>query len=159
MCEGFDTDRAFPDWGAATQISEASILDPATGQSAAPEGPLELSIEAAKSWQCIPQAIPQGTSLRLTASGQVTLGQQPRPWLSEPDGITFDYHRGRPLGELVAMFVAKNGAWASRRIPVGRETTIEIPSDGMLWLQANESSAHRSDNSGSYTVKVEVLKP
>lgn len=162
VCEGFDTDRAFPDWGAAARIAEDSPLDSPTGQSSAGQslaGPFELSVEAAKSWQCIPLAIPQGTVLRLTASGQAILGEQPRPWLSEPEGITFDYHRGRPLGQLVAMFVAKNGAWASRRIPVGRDTTIEIPSDGTLWLQANESSAHRRDNTGSYTVKVEVLKP
>ena len=30
------------------------------------------------------------------------LADEPKPWVSEPQGITFDYFNGRPLGMVVA---------------------------------------------------------
>jgi thiaminase (transcriptional activator TenA) len=36
----------------------------------------------------------------LDASGEVALAQQPKPWISQPQGITIRYFAGRPIGRL-----------------------------------------------------------
>jgi hypothetical protein len=81
---------------------------------------------------------------------------KPRPWISEPQGITIDYVYGRPLGETTAILVAPDGSFCSGRIPIGREASLTAPVDSELWLQINDSANSRSDNSDSASVEIQV---
>ena len=77
-----------------------------------------------------------------------------QPWWSEPDGITIDYVRGRPLGEVIAVIVSPDGASTTRHIPIGKARTLKSPINGKLWLQINDDWAHRKNNEGSVKVRV-----
>ncbi|MFO0914399.1 MAG: hypothetical protein U0795_15670 [Pirellulales bacterium] len=117
-----------------------------------------MSVAAERSWQLTPWRVEPGRPLHLTAEGRVVLGTDPRPWESEPQGVTVEYYRGRPLGELSAMVYwdepAEDGRRWSDWVPVGRDSQLEFNRPGWLYLRANEAPGALGDNSGAYTVRV-----
>ncbi len=119
--------------------------------------PISLDVKSNRGWQSIGVRIPPGSSIKLTAMGTVTLADQPKPWTSEPEGITYQYNRGRPIGQLVAR-VLPNATVKSGLLPelttqtVGKQTTIEVGQFSWLLLRVNDSVADQADNSGHYRV-------
>ena len=118
---------------------------------------MTISIEAERSWQFSGYRFLPGQFVRLQASGRFQVADQPKPWISEPQGVTLKYHRGRPLGELILMLVATDGSRASRRIPVGTSATMQVPYAAEVWLQLNESAADRADNAGTIDVSLTIV--
>ncbi len=141
LTEGFQTEHSFP------PLNFAASKPTASGKSA---------VESNKEWQATGVSIRRGTTVQLNCSGRYTVHDKPRPWISEPQGITIDYVYGRPLGEITAMLVAPDGSVCSGRIPNGRENSITAPFDSELWLQVNDSANSRSDNSGSASIEILV---
>lgn len=123
--------------------------------------PISLDLESNRGWQSVGVRIPPGTSINVTASGSVTLADQPRPWVSEPDGITYQYNRSRPIGQLIAC-VLPNATVKSATLPelstqtVGKQATIEIEQFSWLLLRVNDSVADQADNAGAYRVTVAI---
>jgi hypothetical protein len=138
---------------------DPSIGLPSLGESPDPWDPVtdlavDLKLESDRDWQSTGLAFRKGQSLTLTCSGRYAVHDRPSPWVSEPSGITIDYYRGRPLGEVIAMLVSTDGQFASRRIPVGTGCSITFPWDAELWLQINDSAASRAGNSGAAEVRI-----
>ncbi|MBL8819225.1 MAG: hypothetical protein JNL58_24555 [Planctomyces sp.] len=152
LIEGFDPKRCFADWGVLDETQELSSVPRLPEQ-------LSLTVSASGAWQVVPYQIEADSTIEITASGEFTLGKEPRPWISHPEGITFDYFRGRPLGELIAVLVTTDGTDITRRIPIGRNSRMTIDDDCWLWLQLNESSAGRSDNSGDAQIQLRRVQP
>ena len=67
--------------------------------------PLKIEIAADQGWQSIGVRLEAGMKLKVLPQGRCQLAAQPKPWMSEPPGITFRYHRSRPLGQLLACIV------------------------------------------------------
>lgn len=141
LTEGFEVAHSFPPLNVSTSKPSTS-------------GKFEL--QSGKEWQATGVTIRRGTTVRLNCSGRYAVHDQPRPWISEPQGITIDYANGRPLGEITAMLVAPDGSVCSGRIPIGREKSLTAPVDAELWLQINDFANSRSDNSGVASVEIEV---
>jgi hypothetical protein len=137
LCEGFDVERAFP----VHRESNGSRQ-------------VKLALVADRGWQDTGVIIAPGEQWRVSCSGTCQVNDDPRPWITEPQGITIDYHRGRPLGEVVAMLVSSDGRFASRRIAIGRENLVTSDVPAHLWLQVNDSAASRADNGGQFEVTV-----
>jgi hypothetical protein len=115
-----------------------------------------FTLQSNKEWQNTGVTIKRGSTVQLNCTGRYAVHDQPRPWISEPQGITIDYVYGRPLGEITAMLVAPDGSICSGRIPIGRESSLTASFDSDLWLQINDSADSRSDNSGSASVEFQV---
>lgn len=145
LIEGFDTQRAFP--GAATVL-----------ESASPDS-VQIALAADRGWQHVPLSLQTGDICRIRCGGRYQMHDQPQPWMSEPQGITIDYVRGRPLGEVVALLVTADQQTAGQRIPIGVAAELAVPHDAELWLQINDSAASRADNAGSATVTVARRRP
>ncbi len=139
--EGYDVDRSFP-------VHVAQPDNRATGS-------VKLAVKANLGWQDTGQSFDKGQGVRLECKGRFTVNDSPRPWISEPQGISIEYHRGHPLGKVVAVFVALDGSSVSERMPVGNAAVVTAPFDGSLWLQINDSSASRSNNSGGVDVLIQ----
>ncbi len=152
LIEGFDPQSCFADWGALAETPDLSSV------ARLPEQ-LSLKVSASRAWQVVPYQIEADSTIEITASGEFILGTDPRPWISHPDGITFDYFRGRPLGELIAVLVTIDGTDVTRRIPIGRNSRLTIDDDCWLWLQLNESSSDRSDNNGAAQIQLQRVQP
>lgn len=120
--------------------------------------PIDVEVAAKAGWQSIGVRIPPATKVRLSATGTVVLAQEPKPWTSQPEGITFQYHAGRPLGQLLVC-VLPNAVNQATLLPkldvraVEGEATIEINEFSWLLLRVNDSLGDRGDNTGSYLVK------
>lgn len=135
VCEAFDADRSFP-----------------RHRKPENEAPSELLLDAALGWQDTGWTLQPDDSIQIQASGQCVVNHTSAPWVAEPNGITLEYNQGRPIGEVLAVFVAEAGHQLSRRISVGYGRTISVPRPCRLWLQVNDSAASRAENSGSYTI-------
>ena len=55
-------------------------------------------VAADRGWQSTGVRLRAGQTYQLTATGRFTLADKPRPWVSEPDGVSIRYHAGLPLG-------------------------------------------------------------
>ena len=141
LTEGFQTEHSFPPLDFAAKKPSASG---------------KFSLQSDREWQATGVAIKRGTTVKLNCSGRYAVHDKPKPWVSEPQGITIDYVHGRPLGEITAMLVAPDGSVSSARIPIGRENSITAPVDSELWLQVNDSANSRSDNSGTASIEIQV---
>lgn len=141
LTEGFQPEHSFP---------------PLDFAESKPSAPGTFALQSNQEWQATGVSIKRGSTVQLTCSGRYAVHDKPRPWISEPQGITIDYVYGRPLGEVTAILVAPDGSVCSGRIPIGREKSITASADSELWLQINDSANSRSDNSGSASIEIQV---
>ena len=66
---------------------------------------IKKQVAANQGWQSLGVRLRPGMQVQITPSGRTVLAKEPKPWISEPPGITIRYHRGRPLGQLLAVIV------------------------------------------------------
>jgi hypothetical protein len=121
---------------------------------------INFRVAADQGWQSIGVRIPGKTRIKLSPSGQITLADRPKPWTSEPAGITFQYHRGRPLGELTACVLPNAFDPQAKSLKpldvrrIDKETTLEISQASWLLLRVNDNVGDLADNTGEYEVKI-----
>lgn len=123
-----------------------------------PEGRSEIEVVADRGWQSSGYALEAGKTYELTARGQFQIGKSTKPWMSEANGITLRYYKGRPIGTLLAA-VTDEGESGGKSpllepIVVGTKAEITPEKDGVLYLRVNDSPAELADNAGSLTVIV-----
>ena len=145
--EGYEVSQAFPELNPKWQI-----LDDASAM------PVQVRVSADRGWQASGVSFSKPLDITLTGSGRCAVHDQPERWEAEAQGITIDYVHGRPLGELTAALVSRDGRSAVRRIPVGRGCTMSVEADTELWLQVNDSDAARTGNSGGFDVQIGLKK-
>lgn len=138
LSESFDKERSFP------------VHCPvATGRH------IEIPLVADRGWQDTGWELMPGESVAISCSGQCVLNETTAPWISEPNGITLEYNQGCPIGEVVAVLVTNDNSSVSRRVAVGLNGRITVTHPCRLWLQINDDSGMRSDNSGAYVVSIQ----
>jgi hypothetical protein len=118
------------------------------------------TIAADRGWQSGGVFVEQGETYRITASGRFTLAQHPKPWTSEPQGISFRYFGGRPLGELHAAVRAADASPDDaesmlQTATIGRESLFQPPATGTLCFRLNDSWSELADNTGNVQVTIE----
>jgi len=118
-----------------------------------------VAVAADRGWQGGGITLERGKKYTLRATGRVELAQQPKPWISEANGISFRYYRGLPLGTLLAAVEdtadeAEPGAGFLELFTVGLGATVTAPRTGTLFLKINDSPAELSDNKGQLSVTV-----
>jgi len=130
-------------------------------------GNFQLKVD--RSWQYVLKEVKAGQKFRVTASGRFEIGSsqvngQPKPWISEPSGITIDYYRGRPIGELQAFVLPSGDAAILPRlcqqdpIPIGSDNVVTADIDGLLCFRINESPSNLSDNRGELKLAIEKVE-
>jgi len=131
------------------------------------DGNYELKVD--RSWQSLTVAVKSGEKFRVSATGRFQIGSstvndQAKPWPCQANGITIDWYRGRPLGELqaVVMPTGKNVAQLplicqQKPISIGDSAEIVADRDGLLCFRVNESPANLEDNRGSLKLAIEKV--
>lgn len=124
-----------------------------------------LTVRADAGWQDTGLQVRAGDEIRVTAEGRATLGSSLRdengatvqvPWISEPQGITIRYHRGAPIGTLIG-WIGGDTSECTGRFAVARESAIQAPTNGRLWLQINAPPSSREHCSGEYESTFRLL--
>ncbi|MGQ9915239.1 MAG: hypothetical protein ACUVQQ_12930 [Thermogutta sp.] len=141
---------------------EAEALDLRPGVPL-PSAGAAYSVAAHRGWQNTGYRLEAGKTYRLTAQGRYTVCRQGGDWISEPDGVTIRYHRGRPLGMLLAAVDSPDVPPDPSRgfldpVAVGSACQWSPPVSGTLFLRINDSPAELSDNSGAATVFIRPVE-
>ena len=165
-------DRLFaPDWQTLCEEWQLMIVNMEYGYDVArnaidfrPGAPLapigvKVTVAADRGWQNSGVRLEAGKNYELIASGRYTLAQTPKPWWCEPNGVTIRYHKGQPLGVLLAAVRPDDppqGASSALLRPwvIGLGASLEPPQTGTLYLKINDSPAELDDNTGQLTVEV-----
>ncbi|MBS0205961.1 MAG: hypothetical protein JSS49_23975 [Planctomycetes bacterium] len=125
----------------------------------------EARIQADRGWQSSGVLMEFGREYRVAATGQFELAAVPKPWISEPQGISFQYFEGAPLGLLVGAMRAEEGETGGaadsmlKVYPMGRGGTFTAPSSGTLYLRVNDAWNSLADNKGQVTVEINAAEP
>jgi len=147
LCYGYDLQRA------AIDFRQGDTL--ASGSTSAVE------IAPDRGWQSSGVLLEAGQTYRVTAEGRFVLENEPRPWISEPQGISFDYANGRPLGRLIGTIRLPTahgfgaGGFGSEIIDLGRESEFTAAKTGTLYLRLNDYWDSLANNSGEARVRLE----
>jgi hypothetical protein len=137
---------------------EREAIDFRPGSPLAP-GRMSVKVAADRGWQSTGVQLEAGKTYHLRAVGQCQVADDPRPWLSEPAGLTIRYWEGHPLGALLAAIHPEpfdTGSDSSLLTPllIGAEATIQPAVTGTLYLRINDSPAELAENAGSVQVSI-----
>jgi hypothetical protein len=119
-------------------------------------------VKAARGWQDVGVQVAAGDVVEFSATGEFRLAQEPKPWISEPQGISFRYFNGIPLGRLVACLdadpiadtEASPGMHLLHVVPIGKSARLTIPANGRLLLRLNDAWDALADNEGTVEVTI-----
>ena len=126
-------------------------------------GRAEATVRSDRGWQSAEILVEAGRPYLVTAVGRFTLADHPKPWVSEANGVSIRYSRGRPLGQLQASVLDTDsgdgppGASMLREVALGNEAVFEAVQTGTLYLRINDDWGELSDNRGSVSVTVEPI--
>jgi hypothetical protein len=117
------------------------------------------TIAAGRGWQSTGIRLEAGVAYDIQAAGRYQIATEPKIWWCEPGGVTIDYYRGRPVGQLSGAIrdeeVRLKGVTPlARPQTIGLNRIIRPRSAGTLYVRINESAAALQDNSGELTVRV-----
>ena len=111
-----------------------------------------------RGWQPSGVLLEAGQTYEITATGRFTLAELPKPWESEPGGISFRYFDGRPLGTLLGCLRTEEGPVGEIDDPMlnvivlGSQRSFIAPVTGTLYLRLNDAWNSLGDNRGHATV-------
>ena len=115
---------------------------------------ITFELEASFGWQDSGRDFTAGDVCQLRCDSECMLANTTAPWISEASGITLEWNRSRPVGEVEAVLVDPE-IGISRRLRGGpAKRSIRMPRAGRLWLQVNDSEARRHDNAGAYLMTI-----
>ena len=136
-------------------------IDFAPGQAIGDDA-MTCSVSVDRGWQSSGFKVEAGKMYRLTAGGRFQIVKEPKIWWCEPGGVTIRYHRGRPLGMLIAAVRADDfkvgdasGLLQPESVGLGIEFTPE--QSGTLMFRINDSPAELGDNEGMVAVEVKGI--
>ena len=145
---GYDIERAAIEFRAGTPLEASG-------------GSRRVSILADRGWQSSGVRLTAGETYAVSAGGRITLADEPKPWVSEPPGITFRYAGGRPLGQLLGAVrsdadgMAAGGTSMLEMIPIGAAARFTPAVSGTLYLRINDAWSELADNCGEYAVEIQ----
>lgn len=149
LCYGYDIERTVLDMRSGKPLAE--------GEQGSP-----LEISADRGWQSSGIIVEQGKSYQIAATGRCVLAGDPKPWESEPPGISFRYHAGLPVGMLVASIrrdaLLEKPPYTTMLevLPIGRECRLKPHVTGTLYFRVNDYWNELDDNSGAFQVTVKT---
>jgi hypothetical protein len=143
---GFDLTRA------AIQFQPGKLL-------AGSDQGRSIDVAADRGWQSSGVLVRKGLEYDVSASGEVTLSHVPKPWISQPQGVSIVYSEGRPIGRLLA---AIHQEPADLNAPesmldqcvIGPARRFVAPTSGTLYFRVNDHWNSLADNEGRYRVTI-----
>ncbi len=151
----------------AAVVSELEYgYDPSHGMLTMADSPapvsekaVQVKIDVARTWQSSGVRVEPGEVISIDADGNYAVGDKPKPWLCNPEGVTIDYYRGEPLGKVIMTIAAGQPEESDSTQPidviaVGRHAEVKVPKAGELHFRVNESNRGLGDNSGSVQVSI-----
>jgi len=124
----------------------------------------KTQVAADRGWQSSEILVERDRTYEITATGQITVATKPKPWISEPQGVSIRYSDGHPVGQLLAAIRSEVPVKEPPHTtmlevyPVGRRLLLKAPVTGTLYLRVNDFWNELSDNAGKYNVSIVPAK-
>lgn len=126
---------------------------------------INFPLASDRGWQATGIMLEVGKPVRISCSGNYSMkkssSQTDSNWVVEPQGVTYQFFRGNPLGCVIASVVSRDGEEQTKRwetIRIGREANIIPETAGELFLKVNEPSKGLWDNAGSISTEIFIMK-
>lgn len=144
---GFDRTRSALEWGSL----ENRVLVKNEG--------LGFELRADRGWQSTGIVVESGESIEVSAEGRIVVREfaDGKRWSSEPQGITVEYHRGKPLGCVIGVLASVEEEQPTARweaVRVGKQAVLTASAKSILLLKINEPSRGLADNRGTLSVAI-----
>lgn len=128
-----------------------------------PSEPYGFSLATDRGWQSTGVSVDANRPVQISCSGDFqikrTLSSKEMEWRTGPNGITYQFYRGNPLGCVIACIVSPDDPETTKRwstLRVGSGGTIVPKKSGELFLKVNESSSGLWDNEGKVSAEISV---
>lgn len=137
-----------------------SAIDFRRGEPLPAGASVTIEVRPDVGWQSSGIRVEAGRRYSVSATGEVVLAPSPKPWRSEPQGISIRYAQGRPIGRLVAAIQSEtppgpDGAGALWHVlEIGTGIELIPQSSGTLYLRVNDFWSETADNTGSYRATI-----
>lgn len=124
----------------------------------------EVLVKADRGWQSSGVLLREGEMYTMTTSGRFELAQEPKPWVSEAQGISFRYFEGRPLGMLLGCIRSEDGESGGeldsmlKVEALGRGGVFTAPVTGTMYFRVNDEWNSLSNNRGEVTVRIRLAE-
>jgi hypothetical protein len=113
-----------------------------------------IQLSVTRGWQRAGVQIVAGQSYDVSCENKFRIRDDGQPWPCTADGVTIEYYRGRPLGQLVGAVRGSHDSTVLDWVSLGSGGIRSFDSGGELYLRINESPAGLADNSGELTVTI-----
>ncbi|GAB5402111.1 MAG: hypothetical protein Aurels2KO_03420 [Aureliella sp.] len=118
-----------------------------------------VQVDAAQTWQATGYRVEPGDAFSIRALGEFVLGETSKPWKSFADGVTIEYYRGNPLGQLTLAVMSPitrepDAANATEITSIGSSTDWTAKAAGEIFLRVNERVGGIKDNRGHLNVEI-----
>jgi hypothetical protein len=139
---------------------ERAAIEYRPGTPLAPGESREVNVASDRGWQSTGVRVDSHAVYELSADGQVSLAEAPRPWISEPAGVSIRFSEGRPIGQLLGAVQAPEpptpeGEGSLRRVlELGPEAELTPVVAGTLYVRVNDFWSELADNAGSYRLVI-----
>jgi hypothetical protein len=155
-----DWDRLELDWQQFIEELDYGILAdrlairPVEETAQAAEGSFRLA--TAWGWQDSGIEVAAGDEKQIEARGRYIVRTGDLPWPCEAGGITIEYYRGRPLGELLVAVLPEDPKFNEVLVPlpIGTSRRLTFERAGRLLFRINESPVWLEDNTGELEIRV-----
>lgn len=155
-----DWDRLELDWQQFVEELDYGILAdrlairPVEETAQAAEGTFRLA--TAWGWQDSGIEVAAGEEKQIEARGRYMIRTGDPPWPCEAGGITIEYYRGRPLGELLVAVLPEDPKFNEVLVPlpIGTSRRLTFERAGRLLFRINESPVWLEDNTGELEIRV-----
>lgn len=155
-----DWDRLELDWQQFVEELDYGILAdrlairPVEETAQAAEGTFRLA--TAWGWQDSGIEVAAGEEKQIEARGRYMIRTGDPPWPCEAGGITIEYYRGRPLGELLVAVLPEDPKFNEVLVPlpIGTSHRLTFERAGRLLFRINESPVWLEDNTGELEIRV-----
>jgi len=126
-----------------------------------------VTVDATRGWQNAGVRLAAGRRYGFTAAGRVGVGSVTdetsglvTPLESEPDGISLEWYRSRPVGRLLAaqwVEPADGGRPLFEIVAEGGSGRFTAPAEGPLYFKVNQAPGRLADDAGSFRVELKPL--
>lgn len=134
---------------------ERMAISFAVGKPLSSNDTFKVDVHSDRGWQASGLNLEEGHTYEIVASGQFTLADKPKPWVSEAHGVSIRYHNRSPLGRLLATVrdpeVAKSMLDV---VSVGGNSRFKATRSGTLYLRLNDHPGELADNKGGVALRI-----
>lgn len=155
-----DWDRLELDWAQFVEeldygiVADRLAIRPVEAPPQGAEGSFRLA--TSWGWQDSGIKVTAGEQKLIEARGRFVIRAGETPWPCEANGITIEYYRGRPLGELMVAVLPDDPKFNAVLVPlpVAASRELKFEQSGTLLFRINESPVWLEDNTGELEIRV-----